>query len=117
MKNLESLVEFSNRYGSDTSFVLAGGGNTSYKTADKLWVKGSGTALSTISEEGFVRMNRELLSNIWNVEYSSDPDKREAEVLSALMNAKEEGEENKRERKQYKTIRKLDWNRRSRNDE
>ncbi len=96
MTNLESLVEFSNRYGSDTSFVLAGGGNTSYKTADKLWVKGSGTALSTISEEGFVRMNRELLSNIWNVEYSSDPDKREAEVLSALMNAKDEGEENKR---------------------
>ncbi len=96
MTNIESLVEFSNRYGSDPSFVLAGGGNTSFKTKEKLWVKGSGTALSTIREDGFVRMDRERLSAIWSVEYPSDPDKREAEVLSALMNARDAGEEKKR---------------------
>ena len=96
MTNLEELVELSNRYGSDPSFVLAGGGNTSFKTADALWVKGSGTALSSITEDGFVRMDRERLSDIWRVEYSSDPDKREAEVLASLMNARGAGEENKR---------------------
>ncbi len=96
MTNLEELVEFSNRYGSDPSFVLAGGGNTSFKTSDELWVKGSGTALSSITEDGFVRMNRENLSAIWKVDYSSDPDKREAEVLASLMNSRCEGEENKR---------------------
>ena len=96
MTNLEALVEFSNRYGSDPSFVLAGGGNTSFKTSDKLWVKGSGTALSTITEDGFVRMNRGSLSEIWSVEYPSDQDEREAEVLKSLMNARDAGEENKR---------------------
>ena len=33
--------------------VIAGGGNTSFKTADRLWVKASGHALATIDEEGF----------------------------------------------------------------
>ncbi|MBR3416847.1 MAG: SDR family NAD(P)-dependent oxidoreductase [Clostridia bacterium] len=96
MTYLDELVELSNRYGSDPSFVLAGGGNTSFKTADELWVKGSGTALSSITKDGFVRMDRERLSEIWRVEYSSDPDKREAEVLASLMNARGSGEENKR---------------------
>ena len=59
MTYLDELVELSNRYGSDPSFVLAGGGNTSFKTADELWVKGSGTALSSITNDGFVRMDRE----------------------------------------------------------
>ena len=96
MTNLESLVEFSNRYGSDPSFVLAGGGNTSFKNSDNLWVKGSGTALSTITKDGFVKMNRERLSDIWRVEYSDDPETRESEVLAALMDAREAGEDKKR---------------------
>ena len=54
----EILVEFSNRYGKNPAYVLAGGGNTSYKTEDTLWVKGSGTSLAAITEEGFVKMDR-----------------------------------------------------------
>ena len=96
MTSLETLVEFSNRYGSDPGFVLAGGGNTSYKNDRNLWVKGSGTALSTIKEDGFVLMDRTVLSGIWERDYSSDPEEREAQVLASLMSAKAEGQENKR---------------------
>ena len=90
------LVEYSNRYGKNPSFVLAGGGNTSYKTEDTLYVKGSGTSLATITEEGFVKMDRAKLAAIWNNTYSADTAAREAEVLSDMMSAKLPGEEAKR---------------------
>ena len=49
MSEIEKLVEVSRGYGSDEQYVIAGGGNTSFKTADKLWVKASGHALATRS--------------------------------------------------------------------
>ena len=41
---LETLVKFSNKYGREHEYVLAGGGNTSCKTEDTLYIKGSGIA-------------------------------------------------------------------------
>ena len=35
MSEIEKLVEVSREYGSDDKYVIAGGGNTSFKTADK----------------------------------------------------------------------------------
>jgi len=90
------LVEFSNKYGKNSSFVLAGGGNTSYKDEKIMYVKGSGTSLATITEEGFVKMDREKLAAIWEKTYSADQTEREAEVLADLMAAKCVGEESKR---------------------
>ena len=63
--SIETLVEFSNRYGKNAAFVLAGGGNTSYKNEDYLYIKGSGTSLAAITEEGFVKMDRAKLAAIW----------------------------------------------------
>ncbi len=51
MKEIEDLIAISRKYGADSRFVIAGGGNTSFKTADKLWVKASGHALATIAEQ------------------------------------------------------------------
>lgn len=93
---VKTLVEFSNRYGKNPEYVLAGGGNTSYKTADTLYVKGSGTSLAKITEEGFVKMDRAALDAIWNKKYSADSAEREAEVLADMMGAKMKGEEAKR---------------------
>ena len=86
--SLEILVEYSNRYGKNPAYVLAGGGNTSYKTGDTLYVKGSGTSLASITADGFVRMNRAALAAIWEKTYSDDQAKREAEVLADMMSAK-----------------------------
>lgn len=94
--SIETLVEFSNRYGKDSSFVLAGGGNTSYKDESFLYIKGSGTSLATITSDGFVRMERARLARIWEDTYSSDSAVREAEVLRDLMAARCVGEEAKR---------------------
>ena len=88
--SLETIVRISNKYGRDASYVLAGGGNTSYKTEDVIYVKGSGTSLATITEEGFVCLDRRALSAITERQYPaemSDSD-REAEVLAAMMDAR-----------------------------
>ena len=62
--SLKNLVEMSHKYGSDPDFVLAGGGNTSYKTEDLIYVKGSGTSLATIKEEEFVVLYRDKLAKM-----------------------------------------------------
>lgn len=84
MKNkLEDLVRISNRFGS-IDFAIAGGGNTSYKNNEFIWVKASGTSLSTITREGFVKLYRSKLDEISTRTYSSDPDERESQVKSDL---------------------------------
>ena len=94
--SLPSLVEMSNRYGKNPDYVLAGGGNTSFKDLQYLWVKASGQALSTIGEAGFVKLSRARLSVIFERSYSADPDTREAQVLSDMMESRCPGEEAKR---------------------
>ena len=94
--SISTLVKFSNKYGSNAGFVLAGGGNTSYKNKTNLFVKGSGTSLKTITEEGFVKMNRSALGAIWGKSYSADTAEREAQVLADMMAARCHGEEAKR---------------------
>lgn len=93
---LEIIERISHKYGADPRFVLAGGGNTSYKDEDFLYIKGSGTSLATITKDGFVKMSREGLASIWEKTYSQEADKREAEVLSDMMAARCAGEESKR---------------------
>ena len=92
MKELIQLQEMSNRYGSDAKYVLAGGGNTSYKTEDTLYVKGSGTSLATIKAEDFVNMDRPALSSMWDKKYPENEAEREKVVLSDMMDARKEGE-------------------------
>ena len=91
-KNLAALAAMSNKYGADADYVLAGGGNTSYKDSETLYVKGSGTALATIKPEEFVRMDRSLLFEIRTKQYSDVEAECEAQVLADMMAARREGE-------------------------
>ena len=72
MKEIEQLIAISQLYGRDSRYVIAGGGNTSFKTADKLWVKASGHALATITEEGFAVLDRGKLNVISEKAYPTD---------------------------------------------
>ena len=54
-KNLIELIAVSRQYGQDKSFVIAGGGNTSFKDEKHIWIKASGAALETIDENGFLK--------------------------------------------------------------
>ena len=87
MKEIEQLIEVSRRYGADSRFVIAGGGNTSFKTADRLWVKASGHALATIGEDGFAVLDRAKLNPMGTKAYSSDTAEREAQVKEDLAAA------------------------------
>ena len=87
MKEIEDLIKISRKYGKDNNYVIAGGGNTSFKTEDKLWVKASGHALASITEDGFAVLDRKKLKLIASKEYSNDPVLREEEVKNDLAAA------------------------------
>lgn len=94
--DLSGLVSMSNRYGSNGDFVLAGGGNTSFKENGVMYVKGSGTSLGTIKAEQFVGMDMAKLAAMLQKEYPEADDAREAGALADMMAARLSGEENKR---------------------
>lgn len=95
-QDLKELVAISRYFGCDPEYVLGGGGNTSFKTSTHLYIKGSGTSLAEIGEEGFVCLNRERLKQMWGKRYPEDAQAREAQVLEDLLVAREKGEEGKR---------------------
>lgn len=83
--DVAKLVEISRYYGCRKDYVIAGGGNTSFKTADQLWVKASGTTLATISEQGFAVLERSKLAEISRKEYGTEPFERERRIGADLM--------------------------------
>ncbi len=95
-EELLDLLEMSHVYGSDPAYVLAGGGNTSYKNDQYLYVKGSGSSLATIKAEQFVKMDRAALDAMWAKTYSEVEAEREAQVLEDMMDARCKGEYTKR---------------------
>lgn len=94
--SMHELVSVSRRYGRDRRYVVAGGGNTSYKTKTELFIKASGAALESIDEGGFVNMDRRRLSAIWTASYPADEDARESAVLADLMASRYPGQDDKR---------------------
>nr|WP_319571176.1 SDR family NAD(P)-dependent oxidoreductase [uncultured Draconibacterium sp.] len=87
MEGLENLIKISQFYGKNPEMVIAGGGNTSYKNDENIWVKASGHALATITEEGFAKLDRKKLGLISEKTYSADPFERERQIKDDLMEA------------------------------
>ena len=69
--SLEKLAALSNKYGSDASCVIAGGGNTSLKDEKFLYVKPSGIALATIKSDEFVALDRAVLRKVFTETFSA----------------------------------------------
>jgi len=84
---IKELIEISRYYGGNNEYVIAGGGNTSYKNEQYIWVKASGTSLASIDENDFVKLSREKLRIIKTKKYSDDDVKRESEVKADLYAA------------------------------
>lgn len=93
---MQTLINYSRKYGSDPDLVLAGGGNTSMKENGVLYVKGSGCALSSMRAENFVAMDLEKLRAIVNNVYPEGDSEREAAFLADMSAARLPGEEAKR---------------------
>jgi rhamnose utilization protein RhaD (predicted bifunctional aldolase and dehydrogenase) len=86
-QDIDELIEVSRFFGNDKEYVIAGGGNTSYKDDEFLWIKASGTSLASITKGGLVKLSRHKLSVISEKTYNNDSVKREEEVKNDLINA------------------------------
>ena len=84
MRQIEDSIAISRKFGQDSRFVIAGGGNTSYKDENRLWVKASGHALATITEDGFAVLDRTLLNEMGEKAYNEDTAIREEQVKNDL---------------------------------
>ncbi len=93
---IDELVGFSNFYGSNEELVLAGGGNTSAKDGDIMYIKGSGTRLCDITAEGFVAMSLNKIVELFTKPYPENDKEREAAYLKDIMDAKLPDQGNKR---------------------
>ncbi|BAM03679.1 class II aldolase/adducin family protein [Phycisphaera mikurensis] len=86
---LDELVALSRGFGSRPGFALAGGGNTSLKTADRLWVKASGHRLAAIDASGFVELDRGKLEAMLDAaDWPEEPAAREALFVERVMAAR-----------------------------
>ena len=82
--SLQIITALSNTFGSNPDYVLAGGGNTSYKDEKFLYVKPSGVSLAAITESDFVKMDREIVRSCFALGEFSTTDEREAKVKKLM---------------------------------
>lgn len=82
---LDTITQLSHEFGSD-EYVKAGGGNTSCKTDDTLWVKPSGTTLAALTPQGFVALDRARLADLYTAQTPDDAAARE-ELVKNMMAA------------------------------
>ncbi|PID91052.1 MAG: alcohol dehydrogenase [Bacteroidetes bacterium] len=87
MSHLAQLIEISRYYGRNPAYVIAGGGNTSFKDRDRIYVKASGISLAGIDESGFVVLSRALLGEMEERLYPEDASSRELAVKQDLKKA------------------------------
>lgn len=87
MNYLKALTMLSQAV-SGPDYVLGGGGNTSVKDDNTLWIKPSGTVLGALSEKDFVALKRERLSELNAVDETMERQAREREIQRILTAAK-----------------------------
>jgi rhamnose utilization protein RhaD (predicted bifunctional aldolase and dehydrogenase) len=87
---LATIVELSHQFGT-SDYVRGGGGNTSVKDAQTLWVKPSGTTLCQLKASDFVAMDRGNLAKLYAVPTPDEPQAREALVKDMMAAAVKPG--------------------------
>lgn len=95
-RELDVIVKLSRFYGSDPSIVLAGGGNTSCKVGNRLYVKASGTSLAAMSPDGFVEMDRDQLAKLACSTLDPDPVRRESQFKDRIAASRRQPERGQR---------------------
>lgn len=86
MDILKTITQLSHEYGT-IEYVRGGGGNTSCKDDQTLWVKPSGTTLAALTPEAFVAIDRNKLFKLYDIEPPSDSLGREALVKRMMEQA------------------------------
>lgn len=86
MHDLKTIVQLSHEFGTP-QYVKGGGGNTSYKDKQTLWVKPSGTTLAGLKEETFVTLDRSKVNGLYEVKTPDEPHAREELVRNYMSKA------------------------------
>jgi rhamnose utilization protein RhaD (predicted bifunctional aldolase and dehydrogenase) len=89
---LNDLTDLSREFG-QSDYVFGGGGNTSAKNTDTLWIKPSGTSLAEMTPERFVAIDRKMLSALYSFTPPADTAERERVVKDMMMHARRPGSE------------------------
>lgn len=87
-KEIKGLIEISQYYGKQKEYVIAGGGNTSFKDNSTIYIKASGTTLGSITEEGFAVLDRKKVKAVMSAKYSDNPAVREFSIKKDLLSAR-----------------------------
>src|SRR5664279_5796771 len=93
---IKELIEISHFYGANKDYVIAGGGNTSFKDSETIWIKASGQSLADLNEDCLVALSRQKLQNISTAVYSDDPAEREEKVKEDLYRSIIDHQKNRR---------------------
>ncbi len=93
---LAELLEISRFYGRSKDYVIAGGGNTSYKDQDTIWIKASGQSLADLTEDGLVALDRSKLQVISSAQYPENAAEREEQVKNDMFRSIHEADKSKR---------------------
>jgi rhamnose utilization protein RhaD (predicted bifunctional aldolase and dehydrogenase) len=83
---LPGLAALSHEFGGP-DYVKGGGGNTSAKNETTVWVKPSGTTLSTLKPDSFLAMDRARLRALYTAEMPVEPAAREAKIQTLMAAA------------------------------
>jgi NAD(P)-dependent dehydrogenase (short-subunit alcohol dehydrogenase family)/rhamnose utilization protein RhaD (predicted bifunctional aldolase and dehydrogenase) len=86
-QEINDLITISKYYGENKDYVIAGGGNTSFKDNQTIWIKASGQSLAELTEEGLVALSREKLQVISSKTYSDEPAAREEQVKTDMFHS------------------------------
>ena len=86
METLETITELSHEFGT-AGYVRGGGGNTSCKDGQTLWIKPSGLAVADLSPDKFVAVDRDRLAMLYDVEPPFDPVVRQLLVTQTMADA------------------------------
>jgi len=84
---LKILTEATRKFGSD-KYVKGGGGNSSAKTRETIWVKPSGSTMGSITADKFVALERSKILRMDEVSLAGDVKKREAlakDIMTAAV--------------------------------
>ncbi len=84
--DLEIITGLSHEFGV-AQYVMGGGGNTSCKDRETLWIKPSGTTLRGLSPERFIAMDRGRLAALFTLAAPAGAAEREALVKSVMAAA------------------------------
>jgi len=83
---MDNLVELSHEFGT-SDYLKGGGGNTSVKDAQTLWIKPSGTTLLDMTPDSFVAVEREKLGKLYDGGQPEESTAREAWVKDIMTAA------------------------------